>query len=570
VKPRSIAAAAALAVCLACSSPIGTNNAALDRLFGEYYEFLLGSSPELATDVGRRDYNDRWTDYSRQGRDTFRADQRSFLDRIQEISTDGLTEQESVSRALLVGELEQSLDGRELEDYLLTVNQLFGLHARVPLTIAQMPADTVKDYENIIARIEATPAYADQVIELLNEAIAAGITQPRYIAEIIAGQIETQAGFDAAGSPILVAFRNFPDEIDAGRRDILADSAKRAYEGSFQPAWRKLAAFFREAYAPAGRSEIAAAALPDGAARYAYLVRRYTTTNLTPDQIHELGLKEVARIEAEMDQIARAEGFENAASYERMLNSSPAQRFSSKEEMLEYCRNIAKIVDPGLPQLFLKLPRAPFGIRPIPEDTEAASASNYQQPASDGSRAGWFNLKAYRPQDQLRFDKAALVLHETNQGHHLQIALQLEMENVPEFRKIYNATAYIEGWALYAESFGERLGAYTDPASRFGALDSERFRARRLVVDTGIHSKGWTREQAVAYLGDESEVNRYIAWPGQALAYKIGQLRILALRERMQQQMGERFDIREFHDLILRNGPLPLDLLESRALASAN
>ncbi len=567
---RSIAVVGALAVCFACSSPVETNSAALNRLFGEYYEFLLRSSPELATDVGRRDYNDRWTDYSRLGRDAFRAEQRSFLDRVQEISTDDLTEQESVSRALLVDDLEQSLEGQELEDYLLSVNQLFGLHARVPLTIAQMPTDTVEDYENIIARIEATREYADQVIELLNEAIAAGITQPRFIAEIIADQIDTQAGFAPADSPILAPFREFPDEVDAGRREVLADSAKRAYESFFQPAWRKLAAFMRGTYAPAGRAEIAVTSLPDGVNRYAYLVRRYTTTNMTPDEIHELGLTEVERIEAEMDDIARSQGFKDAASYEAMLDSSSAQRFSSKEEMLEYCRNIAKIVDPGLPQLFLKLPRAPFGIRPIPEDTEAASASNYQQPASDGTRAGWFNLKAYEPQNQVRFDKPALVLHETNPGHHLQIALQLEMEDVPEFRKIYSATAYIEGWALYAESFGERLGAYQDPASRFGALDSERFRARRLVVDTGIHVKGWSYEQAVAYLGDESEVNRYIAWPGQALAYKIGQLKILQLRERMRVQMGEHFDIRKFHDLILRNGPLPLDLLEARVMAEAN
>ena len=567
---RAVAVAGALALCGACASSIEADKAALDRLFGEYYEFLLRSSPELATDVGRRDYDDRWTDYSRQGRDAFRAEQRSFLDRVHEISAEGLTEQESVSRELLIDDLEQSLEGQELEDYLLSMNQLFGLHARVPLTIAQMPTDTVEDYQNIIARIEATPEYADQIIELLHEAIEAGITQPRYIAEIVAGQVDAQAGHGAADSPILAAFRDFPDGLDVGRRDVLADSARRAYESSFQPAWRKLAAFIRETYAPAGRAEIAATSLPDGAKRYAYLVRRYTTTSLTPDEIHELGLSEVERIEAEMDEIALSEGFNDTASYEQRLNSSPDQRFSSKEEMLEYCRNIAKIVDPGLPQLFLKLPRAPFGIRPIPEDTEAASASNYQQPASDGSRAGWFNLKSYEPRNQMRFDKAALVLHETNPGHHLQIALQLEIEDVPEFRKIYSATAYIEGWALYAESFGERLGAYRDPASRFGALDSERFRARRLVVDTGIHAKGWSREQAVAYLGDESEVNRYIAWPGQALAYKVGQLKILELRERLRQQMGESFDIRRFHDLILRNGPLPLDLLEARVLAEAN
>ena len=289
---------------------------------------------------------------------------------------------------------------------------------------------------------------------------------------------------------------------------------------------------------------------------------------MTPDEIHELGLDEVTRIETEMDEIARSEGFADAASYEEMLNAAPEQRFLSKEEMLAYCRNLAKTIDPGLPALFSTLPRMPVGIRPIPEDREAASASNYQQPASDGSRPAWFNLKAYRPAAQVRFDKAALVLHETNPGHHLQIALQLELEDVPEFRKIYSATAYIEGWALYAESFGEQLGVYDDPANRFGALHSERFRARRLVVDTGLHSKGWTHVQAIDYLGNESEVDRYIAWPGQALAYKVGQLKIVELRDRLRQQQGERFNIREFHDVILRNGPLPLDLLEQQVLAT--
>jgi uncharacterized protein (DUF885 family) len=564
---RSAVLLAAVALWSGCSTG-ASDSATLTHLFYEYYEFLLRSSPELATEVGRRDYDDRWTDYSQVGRAALRNEQRGFRDRAEELSPDGLSEQETISRSLLISDLTQSLAGQDVEDYLLNVNQLFGLHVRVPLTIAQMPAVTVPDYDNIVARIEATPAYADQVMALLEEAITVGLTQPRYIADMIAGQIDAQGSPVAAASPMLAAFRNFPDGFDDEQARLLRESAERAYIESFQPAWGRLAAFMSGPYAAAGRPELAATSLPDGEARYAYLVRRYTTTDMTPDQIHELGLAEVARIETEMDEIARAEGFADAAEYEQMLNATPEQRFVSKEEMLAYSRNLAKTIDPGLPALFLTLPRMPVGIRPIPEDREAASASNYQQPASDGSRPAWFNLKAYRPESQVRFDKAALVLHETNPGHHLQIALQLELEAVPEFRKIYSATAYIEGWALYAESFGEQLGVYDDPANRFGALHSERFRGRRLVVDTGLHTKGWSREQAIAYLGDESEVDRYIAWPGQALAYKIGQLKIMELRERLRERQGAEFDIRKFHDAVLRNGPLPLDLLEQQVLAA--
>lgn len=551
--------------CLGCASP-PSGSAQLDQLFDEYYEFQLRSSPELATEVGRKDFDDRWTDYSREGREAYRERQREFVDRVEAISAAGLGEQAVISRSLLLADLKQSLAGQEVEDYLLNVNQLFGLHVRVPLTIAQMSAVTVQDYENIVARIDATPAYADQVIEMLEDAITVGVTQPRYIAEMIAGQADAQAAPTAGESPMLAAFRSFPDDFDGDRARELRESAERSYSEHFQPAWIKLAAFMRGPYAAAGRAELAATSLPDGAVRYAYLVRRYTTTDLTPEEIHELGLSEVARIEVEMDQIARSEGYESAAAYERMLNAAPEQHFSDKEEMLAYSRNLAKTIDPGLPALFRTLPRMPVGIRSIPEDREAASASNYQQPASDGSRPAWFNLKAYRPQTQVRFDKPALVLHETNPGHHLQIALQLELVDVPDFRKIYSATAYIEGWALYAESFGEQLGVYGDPANRFGALFSERFRGRRLAVDTGLHSKGWSREQAIEYLGDESEVDRYIAWPGQALAYKIGQLKIVELREQLRQLQGDSFDIREFHDRILRNGPLPLDLLEQQVL----
>jgi len=535
----------------------------LHQIFEAYYEDVLRNSPEEATSVGRRDYDDRWSDLSPAGREQWRSIQRGYVEMLSAILEAGLSEQDALSRRLLLASLSESLAGAELEDYLLSFNQLFGLHTNVFLTINQMPARTVEDFENRIARLRAVPAYVDGGIATMREGIAAGIVQPGYIAETIAGQIDVQGKPPAAESPLLEAFRNFPDSIPAAERQRLAEAAEAAYTNAFQPAWKKLQTFVADEYVPAGRKQTPASTLPNGGALYAYMVKRYTTTDRTPDEIHQIGLQEVARIKAEIEKIAKEAGFESGEAFEKHLKTTPGQRFASKEEMLVYCRNIAKIVDPGLPQFFKKLPRMPVGIRPIPEDREAASASNYQAPAADGSRAGWFNLKAYKPEEQWKFDMHALVLHETNPGHHLQIATQIEIEGLPEFRKIYHSGAYIEGWALYSESLGDALGAYPDAAAKFSKLESERFRARRLVVDTGLHAKGWSREKAIEYMGEEytSEVDRYIAWPGQALSYKMGQLRILELREEAKQKLGDKFDIRDFHDVVLRNGPLPLGLL---------
>lgn len=556
-----------LSLLLALLAPIAVfaqdRSEPLHQIFEAYYEDVLRHSPEEATSVGRRDYDHRWSDLSPAGREQWRSIQRGYVEMLSAIPEERLNEQDALSRRLLLADLSQSLAGADLEDYLLSFNQLFGLHTNVFLTLNQMPARTVEDFDNRIARLRAVPAYVDGGIATMREGIEAGIVQPGYIAETIAGQIEVQGKPSAAESPLLEAFRNLPDSIPAADRQRLAEEAEAAYANAFQPAWKKLKTFVTDEYVPAGRKETPATTLPDGEALYAYMVKRYTTTDRTPDEIHQIGLREVARIKAEIEKIAKEAGFESGEAFEKHLKTAPEQRFGSKEEMLAYCRNIAKIVDPGLPQFFRKLPRMPVGIRPIPEDREAASASNYQAPAADGSRAGWFNLKAYKPEEQWKFDMHALVLHETNPGHHLQIATQIEIEGLPEFRKIYHSGAYIEGWALYSESLGDALGAYPDAAAKFSKLESERFRARRLVVDTGLHAKGWSREKAIEYMGKEytSEVDRYIAWPGQALSYKMGQLRILELREEAKKKLGDKFDIRDFHDVVLRNGPLPLDLL---------
>ena len=537
----------------------------LHALFDEYHEAFLRENPEEATSLGRSEYNDRWRDWSPAARGRWLDAMRGFLQRLDAFRPDALNEQDRISLQLLRGMLERDIAGLPYEAWLTRVNQLFGLHTVVYLTIREMPARTPADYENILARLRAVPAYVEQNAAALREGLRAGVAQPALIAERILKQLESQAAQPPEASGLLAAFRNFPETVGAADRRRLGGEAERLYAREFAPAWQKLRRFLAEEYLPQARAAIAATTLPDGENAYKFFIAQHTTTDLTAAQIHEMGKREVARIEKEMASAAREAGFDGPlAEFEERLRSSPEHLFASKQEMLVYHRDIAMRVRPELPRLFPRLPRMPVGIRAIPADREAESASNYNSPAADGSRPGWFNLKTWRPETETKYDKAALVLHETNPGHHLQIALQLEMTDLPEFRKIYRATAYTEGWALYAESLGGELGVYDDPYSRFGALDSERFRARRLVVDTGIHAFGWSRERAIEYLGDVSEVERYIAWPGQATAYKIGQLKILELKAEARRRLGAEFDVREFHDAVLRNGALPLDLLEAQ------
>ena len=540
----------------------------LHQIFEEYFEDKLRNYPESATSLGRNEYNDRWTDWSREARDARRGKLREYERRVSAIAAESLTRQDSLSRGLLLHEIRDSFEVEEISTHLTGLNQLFGPHTRIYLTVREMPARTTADYKNILRRLEAVGTYIDQHIVIYREAMAARLQQPALVIELIVRQLDAQAAQSAEETALLAAFRNFPDTFAESDKQRLLKAATAAYNETFLPAWKEFRRFLAEDYLPGARREIGLTTLEDGDKRYASLIRHYTTTDLTARQVHELGLREVERIEKEMLAIAWETGFEgDLAGFAKQLHESPEQRFTSKEDMLVYCRNVAKLVDPELPRFFRRLPRAPVGIRPIAADREAETPSNYQRPAADGSRAGWFNLQAYKPEEEIKFDKAALVLHETNPGHHLQIALQLELDGLPEFRRIFHSTAYTEGWALYAESLGEEMGVYSDATSRFGKLESERFRARRLVVDTGLHAFGWTRERAVEYLGDSAEIDRYISWPGQALAYKIGELKIKELRGRAEAELGVAFDIREFHDVVLRNGALPLQLLEEQVVS---
>jgi uncharacterized protein (DUF885 family) len=538
-----------------------TSSADLSKFFTQYFEDRLRDDPEFATTVGRHEYDDRWSDLSPHGRTQRRAHLQQTFDRLQKFGVQGLSEQDALSVRLLSYDLHTQLDALDLETFLLRVGQLYGSHTRVYLVIDRMPAFTVKDCENIIARLHAVPAYVDQNIAILNEAITRGVTQPKIVADLVTEQLKAQVAQDASNTPLLEFLKKMPSSIPE------AD----AFEHDFRPAWRKYLDYMQTKYTAHVRPEIGIGSLKNGKDDYTILIRRLTTTNMTPEEIHKIGLAEVDRIEAEMLAIAGQTGFSGSVSeLEVKLANDPEQKFHSKDEMLAYCRNAAKIIEPELPNQFKHIPNMLYGIRAIPEDREQATASNAQAPAPDGSAPGWFNLRAYQPEKQVRYDKESLVLHEAVPGHIFQNSLARSQTGLPDFRKFYSNSAYGEGWALYAESLGSQLGVYKDPYNRFGQLASERFRAARLVIDTGIHSMGWTREQAQDYLRSHaptqalSEVDRYISWPGQALSYKLGQLKIVELRKKAEQQLGPKFDVRDFHDVVLSDGSLPLELLQGQ------
>jgi uncharacterized protein (DUF885 family) len=548
---------------------VGVSSAGLRQTFANYWQWRLADSPELATRVGRSEHNDRWRDWSKEARARARAVREEFLRQVQYVSPGNLTASEHLSADLLEYELRTALEAEPYLDFVQRVSQADGLHNDVFEIVDQMPARTVRDYENIIARLRALPRYIDQSIDLMQEQLAAGLAQPEVVINLMLEQVVAQASASPDASPLMAAFRKFPADIAPADRTRLHDAARSAYAEQFVPSWKRLESFLRETYLPRARAQVAIASLSSGAKGYVALIRLYTTTRTDPRQIHELGLMEVARIEGEMARVAREAGFTGTvAEYEQRLRNDPALRFAGQEDMLSYARGVLSRVEPELPRLFRRLPRMVVDVRPIPADREASTASNYTAGTSDGTRQAWFNMNTFRPGEQSKYTIDALVLHESVPGHHLQVGLARELQGLPEFRTVFGPSAFTEGWALYAESLGSELGLYKDPATRFGQLASEQFRAVRLVVDTGIHAMGWSRDRARDYLAQHApsqslaEVDRYIARPGQALAYKLGALEIGRLRRKAEQALGSRFDVRDFHDAVLRNGAVPLDMLE--------
>ncbi len=549
---------------------IGASALTLYQLMHDYWEWRLADAPEMATRVGRAEYNDRWRDWSAAGRERRRHALKEFMTTALYVGTGNLTATDRLNEYLLEYEIQSQIEADPWITLVQRTSQADGAHNQVFAVIDQMPAATVKDYENIIARLRALPVYVDQTIALLREQLDAGLAQPAIVIDLALDQLAAQSRSAAMASPLLAAFTRPPAGVPAGDMERLRVQALAAYEQQFLPSWRRLESFLRETYRPRARPQIGLSSLPDGADGYSRLIQFYTTTTLSANAIHAIGVREVERLTREMELLARADGFTGSvAAYERQLASRPGMRFTSQDEMIAYARDVAARVEPQLPRLFNLRPRMRYDVRPIPADREASTASNYTAGTADGARPAWFNMNTYRPQEQVKYQTEALVLHETVPGHHLQVGLERELPGLPEFRRVFDASAFAEGWALYAESLGPELGTvYRDPATRFGQLASEMFRAVRLVVDTGIHALGWSRDQAREYFAARvpsqslAEIDRYIARPAQALGYKLGELRIRALRQRAEQALGPAFDLRAFHDAVLRNGRIPLAQLD--------
>lgn len=554
-------------------SPNRDQAAKLNSLFAAEWQHGLEVEPTLATHLGDKRFNDRWPDESLAAIAREFEHKRDVLEQLDEIDPKALSEADQLNFRLFRQRYERQVEGEKYRQYLLPLDQRGGIQTIDELADS-ISFDGVKDYEDWTRRLEALPVYIDQTIELLREGIRTKRVHPKVIMKRIGDQIDKQIVADPAASPLFRPFEKFPASVPDAERTRLTDRAKAAIAGGAVPGYRRLRALFDNEYYPACTERVGIWQFPDGAEMYAFLARQFTTTAMTPDEIHKLGQEEVARIRREMDQIIRRVRFEGSyAEFLKHLRTGPQFYYSSGPELLEGYRALSKRIDPTLVKLFRRLPRLPYGVEPIPTaiapDTTTAY---YRGPAADGSRAGTFFVNLFRPESRPKYEMEALSLHEAVPGHHLQIALAIELGELPEFRRHGGYTAFVEGWGLYAESLGDELGFYGDPYSKFGQLTYEMWRAVRLVVDTGMHHLAWSREDAIAFfLGNAAkseldvtnEIDRYIAWPGQALAYKIGELKIKELRRRATQDLGARFDIRTFHDVVLGSGAVPLDVLEA-------
>jgi uncharacterized protein (DUF885 family) len=556
----------------------GSESERLKRLFDLFWEFQMHASPEAATFVGYPGLNDRWSDLSPESIEFGRRINHVLEGALTSIDRAQLTPSEQVSYDLGLRRVREAIEGEPFHGEYLLINQVGGPQQGIPQLLSLMPARNVKDYEDIIARLRGVPRVIDQTLALLDRGLKEGITPPRVTLRDVPEQVESLLVDDPQKSPMLKAFQKFPAAVSAADRERLTGEATAAFRDQVAPAFRKLRGYLANTYLPASRESIAMGDLPNGRAWYAYQARVSTTTNLTPEQIHQIGLAEVKRIRKEMDGLIAATGFKGSfEDFCKFLRTDPRFFYDKPEDLLMGYRDIAKRIDPELIKLFGRLPRLPYGVIPVPSYSEKSQTTAYYEDGSlAASRPGEFYANTYDLKSRPKWEMEALTAHEAVPGHHLQISLAQELEGVPEWRKHDNYTAFVEGWGLYAESLGEEIGLYKDPYSRFGQLTYEIWRAIRLVVDTGMHTKGWTRQQAIDYFKANSaktehdievEVDRYIVWPGQALAYKIGELKLKEMRAYAQQELGTRFDVRAFHDHVLGNGAVPLDLLEKNVRA---
>ncbi len=545
---------------------------ALHALFAAEWEYTMQQNPTWASTMGDRRWNDRWDDQSLAAIERRHQHGLAVLEQLKGIDRAQLSPADQLNYDLFQKDYAQDAEMHKYRWYLVPLNQRGGPQTDNELSDL-LRFDTVKDYEDWLARLRAFPAYLDQNMDLMREGVKVRMVQPKVIMQRIPAQIDKQIVDDPAKSEFYKPFREMSKNVPAADQERLRAAARQAIAQGIVPAFRKFKKFFTEEYFPACFDQVGAWQMPDGQEMYAARARRFTTTDLTPQQIHEIGLKEVARINAEMQQVMDQTGFKGTRQeFFNYLRTDPKFYYKTGDELLAGYRALTKTIDPKLVKEFKTLPRMPYGVEPIP----AASAPDtttayYNQPAADGSRAGTYYVNLYKPEARPKWEMMALSLHESVPGHHLQIARAMELGDIPKFRRYGGYTAFVEGWGLYAESLGEDMGLYKDPYDKFGELTYDMWRAVRLVVDTGMHSMKWDRKKAIDYFMENApkqeldvvnEVDRYIAWPGQALAYKIGQLKFKELRARAKHELGDQFDVREFHDVVLGSGAVPLDIVE--------
>ena len=561
------------AVAATPAADLESRRKALNDLLAEQWEYNLRTSPEFATILGDKRYNDQLSDVSEKAVLDDLEMTRKFLARFQAIDTTGFPEQEALNKALMVRSLKEQLDFAVFKEWEMPVTQINGPQLELPQFVALLPFTNVKDYEDYISRLRKFPKMMDDTMDNMRRGTADHLMPPRFLLEKVATQCDNIVTADVEKSPFAQPLTNFPDSIAEAERKRLHDATLGAIRESVNPAYVKFAKFVREEYAPKGRTEAGIWSLPDGQARYAAMVKRSTTSNLTPEQIHEIGLKQVAEIEAQMLVIAQKLGYKDLKSFNADIEKNPKLRAHSREQILDLYRGYEDVMWKQLPTAFGRLPKAKLEVMPIEEFHEKESATHYNQGTPDGSRPGHVMVNTGDFEHRKLISVESTAYHEGVPGHHMQISIAQELPELPPFRQQAFYGAYIEGWALYSERLGKEMGFYKDPYSDYGRLQDEMLRAIRLVVDTGFHYKHWTRQQVVDYFHahsavDEpdvqSETDRYMAWPAQALSYKIGQLKILELRERARKQLGDKFDLRAFHDEVLGAGALPLDVLEAR------
>ena len=549
----------------------------LHAFFDAEWERGLAESPERATATGDNRANDRWDDDSLAAIAARHEANRKALAELLAIDRARLSAADQLNYDIMRWRLQNAVDGQRFQRHLMPLSQRGGVQTADGM-VERLRLGSVQDYRDWLARMRALPARIAQHQALMREGIKSGHVPPRVLMDRVPAQIARQVVENPRQSPFFRAFQRYPASIPVAEQQALSAEAERVIRDAIVPAYRDFASFFQTEYLPAARTSIATSEAPDGKAYYAWLARLHTTTDLSPDAIHAIGLKEVARIRGEMEKIRAEVGFQGTlAQFFDHLRTDPKFFHTSPEDLFTAYLAISKRIDPELVKISRKLPRIPYGLRPIPSNVAPdTTTAYYQGPALDGSRAGYYYVNLYRPEVRPTWEMMALSLHEAMPGHHQQIAHAMELGDLPRFRRSGGFTAYSEGWGLYAERLGYDMGLYDDPYDRMGQQAYDMWRAVRLVVDTGMHAKGWSRERAIRYFMDNApkteadvtnEIDRYISMPGQALAYKIGQLTISELRARAERELGDRFDVRDFNDAILDTGSVPLTVMEDRIVA---